>query len=43
MERDQDRIVMTQYERDVRKIMAPVLQGKRMQTEAARLLKGLAD
>ena len=29
MERLQDRIVMGQSERDVLKIMAPVLQGKR--------------
>ena len=39
MERYQDRMVMSQYERDVLKIMAPVLQGKRTQAEAARLLK----
>jgi transposase len=34
-----DRILMNQYERDTLKIMAPVLQGKRTQAEAARLLK----
>jgi transposase len=39
MERYEDRMVMSQYERDVLKIMAPVLQGKRTQAEAARLLK----
>jgi len=39
MERHEDRMVMSQYERDVLKIMAPVLQGKRTQSEAARLLK----
>jgi len=39
MERHEDRMVMSQYERDVLKIMAPVLQGKRTQAEAARLLK----
>ncbi len=39
MERDEDRILMSQYERDLLKIMAPVLQSKRTQAEAARLLK----
>lgn len=39
MERHEDRIGMNQYERDVLKIMEPVLQGKRPQVEAARLLK----
>lgn len=39
MERHADRIVMNQYERDVVKIMESVLQGKRTQAEAARLLK----
>jgi transposase len=34
-----DRIPMSQRERDVLKIMAPVLQGERTQVEAARLLK----
>jgi transposase len=34
-----DRIIMNQYERDTLKIMAPVLQGKRTQAEAARLLR----
>jgi transposase len=38
MERQEDRIVMSQRERDVVKIMEPVLQGKRTQAEAARLL-----
>jgi len=38
MERQEDRIVMSQRERDVVKIMDPVLQGKRTQAEAARLL-----
>src|ERR671926_190363 len=33
-----DRIEMSQHERDVLKIMAPVLQGQRTQAEAARLL-----
>jgi transposase len=33
-----DRTIMNQYERDVLKIMTPVLQGKRTQAEAARLL-----
>src|SRR3954447_2288094 len=33
-----DRIAMSQRERDVLKIMAPVLQGQRTQAEAARLL-----
>ena len=33
-----DRIEMSQRERDVLKIMAPVLQGERTQAEAARLL-----
>ena len=33
-----DRIPMSQRERDTLKIMAPVLQGKRTQAEAARLL-----
>ena len=32
-----DRIVMSQRERDLLKIMAPVLQGERTQAEAARL------
>ena len=39
MERHEDRMVMSQTERDVLKIMEPVLQGKRTQAEAARLLK----
>lgn len=39
MERQEDRIAMKQSERDVLKIMEPVLQGKRTQVEAARLLK----
>ena len=38
MERLQDRIVMSQSDRDVLKTMAAVLQGKRSQAEAARLL-----
>jgi transposase len=38
MERLQDRIAMSQSERDLVKVMAPVLQGKRTQAEAARLL-----
>jgi hypothetical protein len=39
MDRLQDRIVMNQSERDLLKVMAPVLQGKRTQGEAARLLR----
>ncbi len=39
MERRLDRMVMSQRERDRLKIMEPVLQGKRTQVEAARLLK----
>lgn len=39
MERHDDRMAMSQSERDLLKIMAPVLQGKRTQAEAARLLK----
>jgi transposase len=39
MERHEDRIGMNQYERDLIKIMEPVLQGKRTQGEAARLLR----
>jgi hypothetical protein len=39
MERNQDRIEMSSYERDVLKIMEPVLRGQRTQAEAARLLK----
>ena len=38
MERCQDRMVMSQRERDRLKTMEPVLQGKRTQVEAARLL-----
>ena len=34
-----DRIAMSQRERDVLKVMAPVREGKRTQAEAARLLK----
>jgi len=34
-----DRIEMSQRERDCLKVMAPVLEGKRTQAEAARLLK----
>jgi hypothetical protein len=34
-----DRIPMSQPERDVLKVMAPVLAGERTQTEAARLLR----
>ena len=33
----EDRIEMSQRERDVLKVMAPVLKGKRTQAEAARL------
>jgi transposase len=33
------RIEMSQRERDILKIMSPVLQGKRTQSEAARLLR----
>jgi hypothetical protein len=39
MERNQDRIEMSSYERDVLKIMEPVLRGQRTQAEAARLLE----
>src|SRR5262249_32903423 len=39
MERQEDRIGVNQYERDLIKIMEPVLQGKRTQREAARLLR----
>jgi transposase InsO family protein len=35
---DKDRIAMSQAERDRLKVMAPVLEGKRLQREAARLL-----
>ena len=35
---DADRISMTQHDRDLLKSMTPVLQGKRTQCEAARLL-----
>ena len=38
MERQEDRIVMSQWKRDVVKTMEPVLKGKRTQAEAARLL-----
>ena len=34
-----DRVAMSQRERDRLKMMAPVLEGKRTQAEAARLLK----
>jgi transposase len=34
---DEDRIAMSQRERDLLKVMAPVLQGQRTQSEAARL------
>ena len=33
----EDRIAMSQRERDLLKIMGPVLQGQRTQAEAARL------
>jgi hypothetical protein len=33
----QDRIAMSQRERDLLKVMGPVLQGQRTQREAARL------
>jgi hypothetical protein len=36
---DRTRVAMTQRERDVLKVMQPVLDGKRTQAEAARLLK----
>ena len=36
---DPDRVEMSQRERDVLKVMQPVLDGKRTQVEAARLLK----
>lgn len=36
---NEDRIEMSQCERDRLKVMAPVLEGRRTQTEAARLLK----
>ncbi len=36
---EKDRIEMSQRERDVLKVMAPVLKGERTQSEAARLLK----
>lgn len=36
---DRNRVAMTQRERDVLKVMQPVLDGQRTQTEAARLLK----
>ncbi len=35
----EDRIAMSQRERDVLKVMVPVLKGERTQTEAGRLLK----
>src|SRR5260370_12326751 len=38
VEPSQDRILMSQKERDVLKIMHAVLQGQRTQAEAARLL-----
>jgi hypothetical protein len=36
---DRNRVTMSQRERDVLKVMQPVLEGKRTQAEAARLLK----
>ncbi len=36
---DRTRVAMSQRERDVLKVMQPVLDGKRTQAEAARLLK----
>jgi Helix-turn-helix domain len=36
---DRNRVAMSQRERDVLKVMQPVLDGKRTQAEAARLLK----
>ncbi|AMV25953.1 Integrase core domain protein [Gemmata sp. SH-PL17] len=36
---DRNRVAMSQRERDVLKVMQPVLDGKRTQSEAARLLK----
>jgi hypothetical protein len=36
---DRNRVAMSQRERDVLKMMQPVLEGKRTQAEAARLLK----
>ncbi len=36
---DRNRVSMSQRERDVLKVMQPVLDGKRTQAEAARLLK----
>lgn len=39
MDRLQDRIAMSQSERDLLKVMAAVLLGKRSQAEAARLLQ----
>src|SRR5688500_516557 len=36
---EKDRIEMSQRERDVLKVMSPVLKGERTQSEAARLLR----
>jgi Helix-turn-helix domain len=36
---DRNRVAMSQRERDVLKVMQPVLEGKRTQADAARLLK----
>src|SRR5262249_28326195 len=36
---DRNRVEMSQRERDILKVMQPVLDGKRTQAEAARLLK----
>jgi Helix-turn-helix domain len=38
VENNEDRIAMSQRERDLLKVMGPVLQGQRTQSEAARLV-----
>src|SRR5258706_3261718 len=39
MSQEEGRIEMSQYERDVLRVMGPLLEGKRTQAEAARLLR----